>query len=81
MVKEDLGIYLFLQEVKRTEESVALDSKVSTELKRLSAEMEFMRYGLISLSSFIFEKSFCKSIKILVEQCYMKAATALHLVE
>jgi hypothetical protein len=47
----------------------------------LSAEMEFMRYGLVSLSSFMFEKSFCKSIQILVEQCYMKAATALHLVE
>ncbi len=60
---------------------MALDSKVSTELKRLSAEMEFMRYGLVSLSSFTFEKSFCKSIQIFVEQCYMKAATALHLVE
>jgi hypothetical protein len=47
----------------------------------LSAEMEFMRYGLVSLSSFTFEKSFCKSIQIFVEQCYMKAATALHLVE
>jgi hypothetical protein len=43
--------------------------------------MEFMRYGLVSLSSFMFEKSFCKSIQNFIEQCYMKAATTLHLVE
>ncbi len=42
---------------------MALDSKVSTELKRLSAEMEFMRYGLVSLSSFVFEKSLANPFK------------------
>jgi hypothetical protein len=63
VVKEDLGIYLFLQEVKRTEESVALDSKVSTELKQLSAEMEFMRYGLVSLSLLCFRSPFANLLK------------------
>jgi hypothetical protein len=42
---------------------VALDSKVSTELKQLSAEMEFMRYGLVSLSLLCFRSPFANLLK------------------